>query len=387
MLKQADLCSQFNKNMEIKLLNLLELIQNTQAFYSTEYSGEYRVPADLLENLLENSQTKEPTFDGVIFLQKINEESYIVVDGMKRLITLSLLLHAICECYKLTSDKNTKAIDLVKKRYLFGNYGTKIQLNDYEKNIYEKLLNYERMTLEEKQHPMFRMLHEFWAKIKMNNLSAVRLFNHIKQIKALVCIYDECKIENRDLYQFLNCNNGYIDELRLINNFIEEKTGEQAVLWYEIIDMFKKADMVRKIKYFFLDFLTIQKNGIIPKENEIYMSFKRFYLRMLNAGQTIDDFFKNVKRIAEIYIKLSTANFENKEIQQRIQTIKDNNMYETFPYLLEVTDDYLNKRITEETLSQLLDTLILFVAEQKSGNFESMVNFANLSHEINRRIT
>lgn len=372
--------------MEIKTLNLLELLNKTQVLYSTEFAGGYRVPADLLENLLEVSQTKEPLFDGIMFMQKIDKDAYIVVDGMNRLISLSLLLHALCECYKLTNNKNIHAIKLIKKRYLFGKYGTKIQLNDYEKQIYEKLVKYEKMTDKEKEHQMFKVLHEFWAKIKMNNLSAVQLFNQIKQIKALVCIYDEADIDNRDLYQFLNCNNSYIEELKLIKNFLEEKTGDSVKQWYEFTDMFEKADMVRKIKYFFLDFLTIQKNGIIPKENEIYMSFKHYYLRMINNGQTPDEFFNSMKNVAKNYIKISTANFENLEIKQRIQTIKDNNMYETFPYLLEVTDDYENGRITEETFCQLLDTVILFVAEQKSGDFESIINFATLSHEINTRI-
>lgn len=385
MQKLADLCFQ-SKKMEIKKLNLLNILNNTQAFYSTEFSGEYEVPADLLENLSENSQTKEPLFEGVMFFQKIDDDAYIVVDGMKRLLTLSILLHAICECYKLTSEKNNRAIDLVKQRYLFGKYGTKIQLANSEKLIYEKLLNYDYMTVEEKKHSMFKILHEFWAKIKMNNLSAVQLFNQIKKINALVCIYDENNIDNRDLYQALNCNNNYIEELKLINNFVEEKAGEHAILWYDVINMFKQADMTRKIKYFFIDFLTIQKNGIIPKENEIYMSFKRYYLRMINAGKSHEEFFKYIKEIASNYIKISTANFENNEIKQRIITIKNNNMYETFPYLLEVTDDYFNGRITDETLRQLLDTVILFVAEQKSGNNDNLINFGNLSHEINRRI-
>lgn len=38
------------------------------------------------------------------------------------------------------------------------------------------------MTEEEKQHPMFIQLHEYWAKIKMNNISAVKLFNEIKKL-------------------------------------------------------------------------------------------------------------------------------------------------------------------------------------------------------------
>lgn len=372
--------------MEIKKTNLLNILNNVQALYSTGFSDEYKAPLDLLENLIENSQTHEPLFYGLIFLQKIGDSEYIVTDGMKRIISLSLLLHALCECYKLTNKKNIHAIELVKKKYLFGKYGTKIQLDGYEKQIYEKIVKYERMTEEEKKHPMFILLHEYWAKIKMNNLSAVQLFNQIKQIKTLVCVYEQETVDNRDLYQFLNCNNPYIEELKLITNFIEEKAGDSAIMWHEITDLFKQADMTRKIKYFFTDFLTIQKNGIIPKENEIYLSFKRYYLKMIKSGKKPEDFFKTMKETAQNYIKISTANFENSAIKERIQTLKDNNLYETFPYLLETTEDYVSGRITEETFCQLLDTVIAFMIEQKRMNSEYHINFGNLSNEINYKL-
>lgn len=372
--------------MNVITTRLLDILQKTQVFYSTEYSGEFEAPADLLELIIENFSTGEPIFLGLVFCQKIENNSVIVVDGIKRIISLSLLLHAICECYKLTNNKNTHAIDLIKKRYLFNNFGTKIQLNGREKSIYEKIVNYERMTDEEKEHPMFKTLHEFWAKIKMNNLSATQLFNQIKQIKVLFCAYENCEIENRDLYKSLNCNNPNIEELQLITNFIEQNAGDNATLWYDIVDMFKNADMMRKFRYFLKDFLTIQKNGIIPKDNELYTSFKKYYLRLIKTNMPVEKLFESLKLSAKQYIKISTANFENKQIKERIITIKENNMYETFPYLLEVTDDYSNGRITDETFCQLLDTVILFVAEQRSGNYTSAISFGNLSHEINRKM-
>lgn len=372
--------------MEQLTLNLTEILHKTQAFYSTDFSADYEMPADLLEMLIENSGTKEPFLFGTIFLQKTENNSFIVIDGLKRIISLSLLLHAICECYKLTNEKNNHAIELIKKRYLFNDFGTKIQLSGYQKNIYEKIVKYEKLTPEEKENSMFNVLHTFWAKIKMNNLSAVQLFNQIKQIKVIACIFEKSDIDNRDIYQCLNCNNPDLDQLRLISSFIKDKTEDGFVLWQDVLKMFKNADMERKFKYFLFDFLSIQKNGVIPRDNEIFMSFKRFYLRMINAGQSPENLFTSIKRTAGYYIKISTAGFDDKEISNRIQTIKDSNMYETFPYLLEVTDDYENKRITAETFCQLLDNVILFIAEQRSGNYKSMINFANLSHEINLKM-
>ena len=371
--------------MEVKTLNLLDILNKSQVLYSTDYSGEYQAPADLLENILENSGSEEPILDGIMFLQKTSSRSYLVVDGIKRIIQFSLLLHALCECYKLTNEKNNHAIELIKKRYLFFGKYTKIHLHGYEKIIYEKLVKYERMTEEEKQHPMFIQLHEYWAKIKMNNISAVKLFNEIKKVNILACVYEDSEIENRDIYQYLNCNNPNLEELLLITDFIKEHSKNGLKAWYNLLDLYKNAGLKDYFKFFIRDFLTIQRNGIIPKANELYMSFKRYYKRFA-PNMNIEDFFKHIEKFAKYYIKILQADFANEEIKSLVSTINEGNMQETYPYLLEVLDDVESGRLTEETLIQLLNTVIAFINEQRSGNFSSTIDFANLSHEINQRI-
>lgn len=360
--------------MKIKSLNLTELLNKTQVLYSVAYTGEYKAPVDLLENLLETVDTDEPFVYGLIFLQKIKNNSYIIIDGTKRLISLSLLLHAICECFKLTKKQQITAS--IKEKFIFSEKELKLQLNGQDKYIYEKLIKYEKLTDEEKESSLFKTLHSFWAKIKMDNIPIEKILKLVKQINAIVCICDETEVQNRDIYQYLNCNNPLLDETALITDFIKEQTDIKY--WNEIIELFKKADMTRKFRYFLVDYLTIQKNGIVPNENEIYMSFKRYYIKALKSGKTPAKIFESLKNFAKYYIKISTANFENKEIKKRIQTIKDNNMYITFPYLLEITDEYMNKKMPEETYCKMLDNVILFVAEQRSGNFESIINYANL---------
>ena len=371
--------------MEIKSLKLLDILQKSQVLYSTDYSGEFEAPADLLENILENSGLSDSIVEGIMFFQKTSNRSFLVVDGMKRIIQFSLLLHAICECYKLTNEKNEHAIELIKKRYLFFGKHTKIHLHGYEKIIYEKLVKYERMTDEEKQHPMFVTLHEFWAKIKMNNISAQKLFEEIKKIEVLVCIYEQSDVENRDLYQYLNCNNLNIEEILLITDFIKENSKESLKFWYKIVDLYKNAGLSNYFKYFLRDFLTIQRNGIIPKLNELYMSFKRYYKRLKPAIGS-EKFFAHIEKFAKYYIKIIQADFENEKVKKLVTTINDGDMQETYPYLLEVLDDVEDRRLTEDTFIQLLNTVIEFIKEQRSNDFVSSVNFANLSHEINQRI-
>ena len=373
--------------MELVTLNLLDILHKSQVLYSTDYSGEFQAPADLLETVLENEGTQEPIIDGIMFLQRTSSRSFMVVDGIKRIIQFSLLLHALCECYKLTNEKNIHAIELIKKRYLFYGQHTKIHLHGYEKIIYEKLVKYEKMTEQEKEHPMFKTLHEYWAKIKMNNISAVKLFDEIKKIKVIACVIENNDIDNRDIYQYLNCNNPNIEELILINHFINENVkNDDTKLWYSIIEKFKNANLTNQFKNFLKNYLTIQKNGIIPQDNELYLSFKRYYLKLTNSNVSSKNMFENIEKFANYYLKILNADFENTEIKNLITTINTNHMHETYPYLLEVIEDYSNGNITEETLIQLLHTVINFIEEQRNKDFVSTIDFEKLSQEINQRI-
>ena len=340
----------------------------------------------ILENVYCNSNE---IFNGLIFLNQQNAGKYLVIDGIKRLITFSLLLHAICECFKDTSAKNNKAIELIKKKYLFNVDIPKIQLLDKEKEIYEKIINGQELQNEDKQYPMFMVFQNFLAKIKTSNISALKMFNTIKKVMVLFCVSDNSLVNDLDLYQSINCNNQNVhQQLLLINYFLKQEIGDSSDLqkWFDITDMFKNENMILQMRYFLCDYLSLQCNGIVPNLNELYFSFKNYYYKMKYTGLKPLDIFNIIASYAKIYIKILTGDFEEEEIRQKIETIKDNNMYETFPYLLEIFDDYLSNRITGETLSELLNNIISFVTEQHSGEIESVINFALLSKEINYRM-
>lgn len=96
----------------------------------------------------------------------------------------------------------------------------------------------------------------------------------------------------------------------------------------------------------------------------------------------IEDFFKHIEKFAKYYIKILQADFANEEIKSLVSTINEGNMQETYPYLLEVLDDVESGRLTEETLIQLLNTVIAFINEQRSGNFQAQSTLQTLATKL-----
>lgn len=373
--------------MEIKTVKLLDILKRADVLYSSNYSSNYHTPVDMLGLLLESYGIENPPESGIIFLQKIEDKGYIVVDGLKRLIAFSLLLYSICESYKHTNTKNDYAISLIKKRYLLGSKGFKLQLRNRDKEVYEKLLSYERMTLEEKGHPIFEALHDNWVKITAGKFSPVALYNEIKRVKVMVCFCDE-NTDKRDLYQCLNYNND-IDELQLIKDFLEENSKESIDIWYSLIDMFNQNEVPDELILFLQNYLTIQRQGIKPALNELYTCFKRYFIKM-RQNQSSEEVLNGLKKFGEYYIDIIKANFEEEKLKSLIGKINKMEAVETYTYLLEVIYDYRNNLITYETICRLLETLIIFVQQQKSGMLDriaSSFNFGKLSSDINKNIS
>ena len=107
--------------------NLLEFLNNTKDLYTLDYASCNGKLVNFLDLMTEDEQFTQKIDLGIIYLYPQTLDQFIIVDGLSRLLSLSLLLHAICECYKKTSAQNDNAIKTIRSKYLLD--GTKAKLH------------------------------------------------------------------------------------------------------------------------------------------------------------------------------------------------------------------------------------------------------------------
>ena len=121
--------------------NLLDFLNKINSLHVPEYT----TCSDNLYNFLDltslDEQFTQRIDAGLIFLYEKTMGHYTLIDGQNRLLSLSLLLHAICECHKKTNSQNEKAISIIRKKYLFNGAKTKLRLTEADQPVYEKILN------------------------------------------------------------------------------------------------------------------------------------------------------------------------------------------------------------------------------------------------------
>lgn len=357
----------------MKVVNLLEFLNNSSNLLALEYATCDNSLVNFLDLMIEEVQFTQKINLGILYISQKTSSSSIVVDGLNRLISLSLLLHAVCECYKKTSDKNDKAIKTIREKYLFDGDKLKLKLHGKHKEIYEKIILGERLSGKEKNSPLFKLLHSFWSQIKEEKLSASSIFDMLNKI--IVTIIYAQDIELRELYYVLNRHQRTIKQLPLIKDYLKDFSLDYE--WEKFIKIYKNTP---DILLFFKDFFITKFNFKHFNPDRLYENFVNYFETMLryNSKEVIMD---KLLRSAKLYKNIININFADDSIKNAFVKIKINNGDDTFAYLLNIYEDYLDERISRTTFMEILSTINEYlITRAKSNNniaFNELIEYLN----------
>lgn len=378
--------------MNSSIINILEIFNAGKTLNSVGFSAGYNFDTVQTEiyfkELVSNSKSHTPIFAGIIIIETSDKDgNFTIIDGLQRVTTLSLLLCALCDGYKNTSQKNEDARRKIISRYLVNDENeVKLRLVGSEKEIYKKIVFSEKLNEEEQQSNLFQTYNEFLSMIKAREITAAKLFKVISKIQFMVVFADKLDIPARELYQSLNGNKTDLSQINLISSLIYQSDEDAGDLWQEIVNNYKKLGMAAVLNNFIRDFLSIQNNGKIPGETLLYKNFKT-YFDTIAEYQSKKSIIENIYKYSEFYLKIIQSDFEDEEIKNQIEMINQNNGQDTYPYLMEVLDDLENSHINQDIFIDILNTLNSFILDRTGENSEDMkMNFASLSIELNKML-
>lgn len=358
----------------MEVVNLLKFLNNVHDLYTLEVSRCNRELVNFLDLMTEDEQFTRSIDLGLIYLHQRTIDQYTIVDGLNRIVSLSLLLHAVCECYKKTSPQNDKAIKTIRTKYLFSGSKVKLHLQEEDADLYLKIINGERLSGIEKSKPMFVLLHNFWTQIKEEKLQASNIFKMLQKINIVLVDTDE--VSKRDLYYRLNKNNRMINQIMMIDNYLKE--NGVLNIWEDLKSSYcvEKDDIILFLRDFFLTKFNYKKFS----PDRLYESFVNYFETMM-LYMSEDILMKNIKRSAMLYYNMLNVNFKNEDIRHAFINIKRHNGTDTYPYILSVYEDYHTGNISETIFIEILNTIDEYLKNrQVSGqniNFNELVQYLN----------
>lgn len=362
----------------MEVVNLLDFLNKSKELNTLDYASCNRELVNFLDLITEDEQFTQKIDLGIIYLHFRRLEQFTIVDGLSRILSLSLLLHAVCECYKKTSTRNDNAIKTIRTKYLLDGNNTKLRLPAESQVIYDKIIFGERLSGKEKETKMFKLLHNFWSQIKEESLQASNIFKMLKKIYVTVISTDN--VPKRDLYYTLNKDLRDLNQLALIENYLKDIGMDSQ--WSGIKNLYNNSSA--DLKLFFKDFFVTKFNFKEYRDERLYEMFVNYFETMLQY-MSEDILMEKIKRSAKLYYDILNVSIKNETLKKVLIKIKMHSGEDTYAYILNVYEDFIDNNLTEGTFLDILLTIDEYL--QKRVKTPNNVAFNELITYLNAFIT
>lgn len=317
---------------------------------------------DDLEDII-NSNFRTHFLGSVVSIYSMGQE-YLIIDGQQRITTMSILLMAMYNIIKEQCIETTylRSEEKIMDAYLINRYARndedKIKLRPIieDRKAYNKLFDSDGELIEDSNITI--NYNYFYNRILEGTVSIDDLY---KAIEKLIIVEIELKSGEDDpqlIFESLNSTGLDLSEADRVRNFIlmgeSSHTQENYYnnYWYKIE---KNTDY--RVSDFIRDYLTIKERSI-PNKNKVYMSFKKY---VSDSGITIEELLKDLLKFSKYYNHILKSNTNDKQIDDILFRLNKLEVFVSYPFLLEVFDDYNSDILIKEQFINVLTIIESFI--------------------------
>ncbi len=349
--------------------NLLKFLNGTKQFiipvYQRTYSWTLSECRQLWNDILRAG--KDDSIAGhfigsVVYIEKGLYKSagvtkLLVIDGQQRLATISLLLSALSKAIKNNGNTGTLSSEKIRSYYLLndkeeGELRHKLILTKSNKDTLFKIVDHKELADDDVSR--LRGNYNFFVEeIAKNNIGEV------EQGIAKLILIDVSLDRERDnpqlIFESLNSTGLELTQADLIRNYIlmRLETKEQETLytdyWFPMEKSFGHAEYSVWFDRFMRDYLTI-KLGRIPNIRNVYAEFKVYAQKFKDVKKLVADIYKYSRH----FVKIALEKESDIEIQKVFSDINTLKVDVSYPFLLQVYEDYSRKTLSKDELVQVL---------------------------------
>ncbi|MGG1680194.1 DUF262 domain-containing protein [Neobacillus sp. NRS-1170] len=392
--------------MKASETNFLKFLQGTKQFiipiYQRKYSWTIEQCKQLWNDIVRasNDENNKGHFVGsIVYIEKSLYQisavpQLLVIDGQQRMTTLTLLLLALG---KAINDSG-QTFDITRRKIM--NYY--LVNNDEEDELYYKLLltQVDKETLidlinekevpEEYSQRVYENYQFFLDSIKKSGIDLNLLYRGISKLIVVDISLDRDHDNPQLIFESLNSTGLDLSQADLIRNFVLMKLEpkEQEILyknyWYPMEKGFGHINDPSLFDKFMRDYLTV-KTGRIPNIRNVYSDFKEYVLQQKEVS--IEEILKDIYKYSKYFVNLMFQTDKDKEINQILEDVNTLKVDVSYPFLLEVYDDYSNQKITKNEFTAILKLVESYVFRRAiCGVPTNSLNktFATLSKEVNK---
>ena len=376
--------------------------QFTIPIYQRTYSWTYEQCEQLWSDIIrtgESNEMKGHFVGSIVYVQNGlfppgGPVELFVIDGQQRLTTLSLLLIALAKAVENVPDITDFSHNMLYGLYLTNQYSKneqyyKLLLTQSDKGALTQLIDdpdHAKSVLP-KSH-LFDNYIYFENRLRQGNVDLNAVYRGLSKL-IVVCIALGPDDNPQLIFESLNSTGMDLSQADLIRNYVlmTLKTGEQTKLynkyWYPMEQSFNVSGDSKQFDRFMRDYLTL-KLGSIPNIDKVYATFKTY---QQSVSISIQDLVADVYRYACYFINMAFGQEKDAAIKEALRNVNTLKVDVAYPFLLEVYDDYANKRLSHAGFLMILRLIESYVFRHAiCGVPTNSMNktFAMLAREIDK---
>lgn len=290
-----------------------------------------------------------------------------IIDGQQRVTTVTLIYIVL---YKIALKKGDRQlVSRINETFLINKFAEseKLKLRPTENN--DKALKYLLNNHDDSQsfHDYSRLIENFnYLKTRINEHNIEFIQKGLDKLMFVEISLERDKDDPQRIFESLNSTGLDLSQADLIRNYILMglKHSHQSKIYDNFWQPIEKLCTVtetneNRVSDFIRDFLTME-NRDIPNKSKVYQEFKAKY-KFGSDLEILEKILTKIKKYANYYFKLINPDKEeDAEIRRQILFINKLEINVSYPFILEVYNDYENLVINRETFICVLELVQSF---------------------------
>ncbi len=295
-------------------------------------------------------------------------EQFVIIDGQQRITTITLMLIAL---YHLAVEvHNERLAETIYDYYLVNKNAIddcyKIKLKATDNNERDLLLLLENRPIPDANYSNIKNNYNFFAKnITESNIDYI--YEGFRRLLFVEIRLERGKDNAQKIFESLNSTGLDLSQADLIRNYILMglEPVEQTRLfnrYWSVIEQNTKVNGESFVSDFIRDYLTI-KTGDIPNKNRVYSTFKHQF--RIEEHLDLDEVLSEILNYSDIYKMLLTPQvIADADIRREINYLRYIEVNVSYPFLLQVLDDFNRGRIDKNVLINVLRFIQSYVCRR-----------------------
>ncbi len=285
-----------------------------------------------------------------------------IIDGQQRISTILLLISAL-----VRAIPGKERSEELQESYLINRHGKdelkyKMILTQQDK---ETLIN----IIEDRPNAKLssnRIRENFeFFKGKITNSEPEKIYAGIRKLMIVDIALDEERDNPQLIFESLNSTGLELSQADLIRNYVlmglNPKQQEELYhnYWRAMEQNFGQTDYRSYFDRFMRDYLTI-KTGTIPNIKNVYETFKEYFIAQ-GGLNNVDDVIADIHKYSTYFVKIALGKEEQKQLSDALSDLNDLNIDVAYPFLLQIYNDFEEKRINLECCVNILNLIQSYV--------------------------